>query len=74
MEDEAEILALFFKSIWSFPGRVPLMREASCSDSPIQGKPPQAGNVVRKKSSSALEHNQDIILRGSYLHLVNRLY
>lgn len=46
--------------------------ERSVLLSPIQGKLPQAGNVVRKKSSSALEHNHDMILRGSYLHLVNR--
>lgn len=36
MEENAERLALFFKATWSFPGRVPLVREVSCSESPIQ--------------------------------------
>lgn len=53
MEEKAESLALFFKTTCSFPGRVPLMREVLCSESPIQGKSPQAGG----KSSSALEQN-----------------
>ena len=57
MEEKAERLALFFKTTWSFPGRVPLVREVSSSESPIQGKSPQAGDVARKKSSSALEQN-----------------
>lgn len=48
--------------------------ERSILLTPIQGKSLQAGNVVRKKSSSALKDNQDLVLKGSYLHLVNRLY
>lgn len=57
MGEKAERLALFFKTTWNFPGKAPLVREVSCSESPIQGKSPQAGNEAREKSSSALEQN-----------------
>jgi len=46
MEEKAERLALFFKTTWNFPGSVPLVRKASCSESTIQGNAPQAGDVA----------------------------